>query len=135
MTAQTLNRVTLIGHLESDPLTIGKGTSHELVIFTVVTRDTYCDSDGELNIKHRRHKVVVRDYAAKEYIHMFLHKGDCVFVEGQLEYVRNSLGNNSNSITTEIAIMPSQGYLRRLGETPVTELEEGPEMAACCNDI
>ncbi len=135
MTNQALNRVTLIGHLESDPLTIGKGLTHELIILTVVTQYSYYDHNGNHNIKHQRHKVVVKDYAAKEYIHMFLRKGDCVFIEGQLEYVRSLSGDNSNSITAEIVIMPSNGYLRRLGETAVTELIDEAVMEICCNDM
>ena len=127
-----LNRVSLIGHIDADPQTIAKGTTCELVTFDIVTRDSCHDFADQYVVSCQLHKVVITDFSAIQYTHMFLGKGDSVFVEGQLQYIDSTSGTNEKIIRTEIVISPTQGCLRRLGEAPVTEFTEFPAANAFC---
>ncbi len=111
-----LNRVTLIGYIGSDPKTIAENSIHEQITLNVITRDQV-GSHAPYN-RRWQHRVVLMDYFARQYAHLFLNKGDSVIVEGQLIYLsddyQSCCGNNA-----EIIITSDQGYLRRLEEPPV----------------
>jgi single-strand DNA-binding protein len=89
--ARSLNKVMLIGNLGSDPdvRTVASGT--KVAEFSVATSRQWNDRNGQQQEKTEWHRVVAWGYSADKdglagVAERFLHKGDRVYVEGQLEY-------------------------------------------------
>ncbi len=123
MPKTAINRVTLVGYLDSDPQTVAENSEYEQITLDVVTRDAIDDQTVRPHIRWK-HRVIVLDYFTRQYVHLFLSKGDGVFVEGKLVYISGGRGSNSsnfNGNNAEIIITSDQGALRRLEEPAVKE--------------
>ena len=89
--ARSLNKVMLIGNLGNDPevRTVGSGT--KVAEFSVATSRQWNDRNGQQQEKTEWHRIVAWGYSPDKdglagVAERFLHKGDRVYVEGQIEY-------------------------------------------------
>jgi single-strand DNA-binding protein len=89
--ARSLNKVMLIGNLGSDPdvRTVASGT--KVAEFSVATSRQWNDRNGQQQEKTEWHRIVAWGYSPDKdglagVAERYLHKGDRVYVEGQLEY-------------------------------------------------
>ena len=89
--ARSLNKVMLIGNLGSDPdvRTVASGT--KVAEFSVATSRQWNDRNGQQQEKTEWHRIVAWGYSADKdglagVAERYLHKGDRVYIEGQLEY-------------------------------------------------
>ena len=120
--ATFINRVTLMGYIELDPQILGHNTSHEIAILQLVTAGATCNNPMDSRYRSLHHRVVVTDYAARQYVYMFLQKGHSILVEGQLEYSFDSSSGADKAIRAEVVVSSPDCTLRRLDEPKVTEL-------------
>lgn len=74
-------------------------------------------------------------YAARQYVSLFLQKGHSVFVEGQLEYRNHWSEKTGETVHAEIVASESDGYLRRLEEMKVTEMQSSSKLRGLELDV
>lgn len=98
----SLNKVTLIGRLGSDPQTRYTSGGQAVSNFTVATEEEFKDRSGEKQKKTEWHKIVVWGPAAEKFVQPYLHKGDLVFIEGKLQTRQWDDKEGQKRTTTEI---------------------------------
>jgi single-strand DNA-binding protein len=83
-----LNKATLIGNLGADPeiRTIPSGA--RVATFSLATSQRWNDRDGKPCERTHWHRIMVWDSlsATFAFVEKYLHKGDRVYVEGEIEY-------------------------------------------------
>lgn len=95
MSSRTLNSVTLIGNLASDPHFSTTGSGHPICTFTLATDRSWRASNSDEEKKETQwHWVVAWDKLA-EICQKLLQKGTRIFIEGRLQY-RPVQDNNSS---------------------------------------
>lgn len=97
----SLNRVTLIGNLGSDP-EVKKTTSGQPVAnFNIATNESWKDKDGNDQERTEWHKIVAWGKLA-ELCEKYLEKGKSVYVEGKLQTREWNDKEENKRSTTEI---------------------------------
>jgi single-strand DNA-binding protein len=76
----SVNKVILKGRLGQDPT-----NTSGVVKFSVATSQKFEDKDGNRQEKTQWHKIVAFGKTG-EVLEKYLHKGDEVYIEGQIEY-------------------------------------------------
>ena len=101
--SRCLNKATLIGNLGADPeiRTIPSGA--RVATFSLATSQRWNDRDGKPCERTQWHRIVVWDSlpATFAFVEKYLHKGDRVYVEGEIEY-RSYEDKGVTRWTTEI---------------------------------
>ena len=101
--SRCLNKATLIGNLGADPeiRTIPSGA--RVATFSLATSQRWNDRNGKPCEKIQWHRVVAWDSlpATFAFVEKYLHKGDRVYVEGEIEY-RSYEDKGATRWTTEI---------------------------------
>jgi single-strand DNA-binding protein len=86
--SRCLNKATLIGNLGADPeiRTIPSGA--RVATFSLATSQRWNDRDGKPCERTQWHRIVVWDSlpATFAFVEKYLHKGDRVYVEGEIDY-------------------------------------------------
>ena len=86
--SRCLNKATLIGNLGADPeiRTIPSGA--RVATFSLATSQRWNDRDGKPCERTQWHRIVVWDSlpATFGFVEKYLHKGDRVYVEGEIDY-------------------------------------------------
>ncbi|RWS24285.1 single-stranded DNA-binding protein-like isoform X2 [Leptotrombidium deliense] len=108
---KTINQVTLLGRVGSDPET--KGTEVTAVSFSVATNTPIkAEDEGELS-KTEWHRIVVFKPSLKRIVSSFLRRGDRVMVQGRLKYSQfrdvNGTTRNSTSVIANDVIFLRKG--------------------------
>ena len=81
---QLLNRVSLVGRLETEPRVVMADGNRELMTFVLETGEI--DSGQKYPVKPlQRHLVAIEEPLMACYVHTYLSQGDLVLIEGQLE--------------------------------------------------
>ena len=81
----SLNKVMLIGHLGKDPEIISFDNGTKKMSVTLATSERYRDRNGEWAEQTDWHNLVAWRGLAQT-IEKFVHKGDKLYVEGELRY-------------------------------------------------
>lgn len=101
--SRCLNKATLIGNLGADPeiRTIPSGA--RVATFSLATSQRWNDRDGKQCERTQWHRIVVWDSlpATFAFVEKYLHKGDRVYVEGEIDY-RSFEDKGVTRWTTEI---------------------------------
>lgn len=79
------NKVLLIGHLGQDPENKTTPNGHEVVRFSLATRESYKNRDGEQVEQTEWHRCVAWGHRA-EYARKYLRKGKEIALEGKLRH-------------------------------------------------
>ena len=81
----TLNKVTLIGNLGADPEVKSGSNNQPFVVLSLATHEIRKDKDGNKTTHTEWHHVLVFNEYVIQFASQYLHKGDLVYVEGQLK--------------------------------------------------
>jgi single-strand DNA-binding protein len=102
--ARSLNKATLIGNVGSDPdiRTIGSGA--RVANFSLATSRRWNDRNGQQQEKTEWHRVVAWDkgFNLVEVVEKYVHKGDRLYVEGDIEYRTYEDKDGNTRYITEI---------------------------------
>ncbi|UBM58181.1 single-stranded DNA-binding protein [Marinilongibacter aquaticus] len=79
----TLNRITLIGNLGTDPEIRQLNSGSKVAQLTLATNENYKNSKGELVEQTEWHRIELWD-APAIFSEKYLKKGDSLYVEGKL---------------------------------------------------
>lgn len=102
--ARSLNKVTLIGNLGSDPEVRSTANGSKVATLSLATSSQW-KKDGEKQEKTEWHRVVLWDSKFQklaEVAEQYCHKGDKVYVEGAIEYRMWQDKEGQTRYTTEI---------------------------------
>lgn len=108
--ASSLNRVTLIGNLGSDPESRSLGNGNSVVNFRMATSESWKDKGtGEWKKKDEWHSVAIFNPNVSRYVQENIRKGDQVYVEGQLQTRKWQDQSGNDRYTTEIVVQQFKG--------------------------
>ena len=116
MSSSSVNKVILVGNLAADPEIHSMGDSGRVASFSIATSEKW--SDKGTNTKKEKtqfHRVSVFNQAMVEVTEKYLHKGDKIYLEGQLENHKRTDKDNIERYSTDVVIRPFHGDLRMLG--------------------
>jgi len=103
--AGSLNKVTLLGNLGSDPQVRTMQSGQKVVTFSLATSDQWKDKNtGEKKEQTEWHRVVVFQPNLAEVAERMLQKGTKVFVEGTLRTRKWQNQQGLDVYTTEIVL-------------------------------
>lgn len=83
--SRSLNKVTLIGNVGSDPEIRTTGGGTKMAKVSLATNRTWTDKSGQRQEKTEWHRLTFWDRMA-DLIEQYVKKGDRLYVEGRLEY-------------------------------------------------
>lgn len=110
-----VNRVILVGRLGADPEVRRMNSGDSVVNIRVATSETWRDKQtGDRKEKTEWHNVVIFNEHAAKFAEQYLHKGDMVFVEGQLQTRKWQDQQGQDRYTTEVVLQKFRGELQSL---------------------
>jgi single-strand DNA-binding protein len=83
--SRSLNKALLIGNLGADPEVRTTAGGTRVAGFSLATSRSWTDAQGQPQERTEWHRIVAWDKLA-EIAEQFLHKGDRVYVEGEIQY-------------------------------------------------
>lgn len=106
--ANSLNKVTLIGHLGADPETKFAQNGNQFSIMSLATSEQWRNKEtGEKQEKTEWHRIVVFNDALAKLAEKYLRKGSKIYIEGQLATRKWTDDKDIERYTTEVVL---QGY-------------------------
>ena len=87
--SRSLNKVTLIGNLGSDPEVKSTSGGNRVATFSLATSRSWNDQSGAKQEKTEWHKCVIwnsKGSQLADIVEKYVKKGDKLFVEGRIEY-------------------------------------------------
>jgi len=103
--AGSLNKVTLIGNLGADPEVRTLPNGGKVVNLSIATSENWKDkSTGEKKEKTEWHRVVVFNENLVKVIEQYLHKGDKVYLEGQIQTRKWTDQSGVEKFSTEVVL-------------------------------
>ena len=113
--AGSLNKVMLIGNLGADPEVRNLPNGGKVVNLSIATSETWKDKNsGERKEKTEWHRVVVFNEGLVKVIEQYLHKGDKVYIEGQLQTRKWQDQAGVDKYSTEIVLAAFNGTMTML---------------------
>jgi len=126
----SLNRVTLIGNLGSDPEVRTLADGGTIVRFSIATSERWKDRhSGETREQTEWHRVVIFNPGLAKLAEQYLRKGSKVLVEGKLRTSKWQDQSGQDRYTTEIAVTPYNGLLTFLDGRRTENGASGTEAA------
>tara|TARA_B110000914_G_scaffold221342_1_gene232979 strand:- start:18 stop:527 length:510 start_codon:yes stop_codon:yes gene_type:complete len=116
----SLNKVTLIGNLGSDPEIKAMQNGDKIVNLSIATSDRWKDkTTGEQRERTEWHRVVIFNDALGRIAEQYLKKGSTIYIEGQLQ-TRKWIDQQSGQekYTTEVVLQRYRGEITMLGARP-----------------
>jgi single-strand DNA-binding protein len=108
----SLNKVMLLGNLGKDPEIKATQKGNEFANLTLATSESWTDKQsGEKKERTEWHKIVVWNEGLVKVLKQFCHKGDKLYVEGQLKTRKWTDNNNQDKYTTEVVLGKFTGNL------------------------
>ena len=113
----SLNKVTLIGNLGSDPEIKAMQNGDKIVNLSIATSDRWKDkSTGEQREKTEWHRVVIFNDALGRIAEQYLKKGSTIYIEGQLQTRKwTDQQSGQEKYTTEVVLQRYRGEITMLG--------------------
>lgn len=105
--SRSLNKVTLIGNLGSDPEIRTTANGSKVATFSLATSRQWNSPGGEKQEKTEWHRCVVwnaRESGLADVVEKYCKKGDRIYVEGRIEYRQWQDKENQTRYTTEINV-------------------------------
>ena len=103
--SRSLNKVTLIGNLGSDPEVRSTANGSKVATLSVATSNQWKDKSGEKQEKTEWHRVVLWNSQYRklaDVAEQYCKKGDKIYVEGSIEYRSWQDREGQTRYTTEI---------------------------------
>jgi single-strand DNA-binding protein len=105
--SRSLNKVTLIGNLGSDPEVRSTTGGNRVATFSLATSRSWNDASGAKQEKTEWHRCVVWNSKAStlaDIVERYVKKGDKLFVEGRIEYRQWQDKDGQTKYSTEINV-------------------------------
>ncbi len=105
--SRSLNKVTLIGNLGSDPEIRSTPGGNRVAQFSLATSRTWNDQAGVKQEKTEWHRCVVwntKGSQLADIVERYVKKGDKIYVEGRIEYRQWQDKDNQTRYSTEINV-------------------------------
>lgn len=105
--SRSLNKVTLIGNLGSDPEVRSTTGSNRVATFSLATSRSWNDASGTKQEKTEWHRCVAwnsKSSTLADIIERYVKKGDKLFVEGRIEYRQWQDKDGQTKYSTEINV-------------------------------
>ena len=105
--SRSLNKVTLIGNLGSDPEIRTTTGGSKVATFSLATSRSWSSASGEKQEKTEWHRCVVwnaKGSGLADVVEKYCKKGDRIYVEGRIEYRQWQDKENQTRYTTEINV-------------------------------
>ena len=105
--SRSLNKVTLIGNLGSDPEVRSTNGGNRVATFSLATSRTWNDASGGKQEKTEWHRCVVWNSKAStlaDVVERYVKKGDKLYVEGRIEYRQWQDKDGQTKYSTEINV-------------------------------
>lgn len=103
--SRSLNKVTLIGNLGSDPEVRSMASGGKVATLSLATSNTYKDKSGEKQESTQWHRIVLwnTQYSKlADVVEQYCKKGEKVYIEGAIEYRSWQDREGQTRYTTEI---------------------------------
>lgn len=114
----SLNKITLIGNVGTDPRINSTNDGNEIANFTIATTETWKDkSSGEKNTRTEWHKIVVFG-SIVTVVKNFVKKGSKLYLEGKLQTRSYKDKDGNEKYITEIVIQGFNSKLLLLDSKP-----------------
>ena len=105
--SRSLNKVTLIGNLGSDPEVRSTPGGNRVAQFSLATSRTWNDQSGNKQEKTEWHRCVVwntKGSQLADIVERYVKKGDKIYVEGRIEYRQWQDKDGQTRYSTEINV-------------------------------
>ena len=105
--SRSLNKVTLIGNLGSDPEVRSTTGGNRVATFSLATSRSWNDASGAKQEKTEWHRCVVwnsKSSQLADIVERYVKKGDKLYVEGRIEYRQWQDKEGQTRYTTEINV-------------------------------
>ena len=105
--SRSLNKVTLIGNLGSDPEVRSTPGGNRVAQFSLATSRTWNDQSGNKQEKTEWHRCVVwntKGSQLADIVERYVKKGDKIYVEGRIEYRQWTDKDGQTRYSTEINV-------------------------------
>ncbi|MGH7665105.1 MAG: single-stranded DNA-binding protein, partial [Gemmatimonadaceae bacterium] len=105
--SRSLNKVTLLGNLGSDPEVRSTSGGNRVATFSLATSRSWNSASGERQEKTEWHRCVVwnnKTSTLADVVERYLKKGKQVYVEGRIEYRQWQDKDNQTRYSTEINV-------------------------------
>ncbi len=105
--SRSLNKVTLIGNLGSDPEVRSTTGGNRVATFSLATSRSWSGAGGERQEKTEWHRCVAwnsKSSQLADIVEKYVHKGDKLFVEGRIEYRQWQDKEGQTRYSTEINV-------------------------------
>lgn len=93
------NKVILIGHLGKDPEIKTLANGNKMATMSLATSKRWKDKDGEKKEKTSWHRIVVYNKNLAEIVEKYFRKGNCIYVEGELDQREYEKDGEKRTIT------------------------------------
>ncbi len=105
--SRSLNKVTLIGNLGTDPEVRSTTGGNRVATFSLATSRTWNDAGGQKQEKTEWHRCVVwntKSSQLADIVERYVKKGDKLYVEGRIEYRQWQDKDGQTRYSTEINV-------------------------------
>ncbi len=119
--SRSLNKVTLIGNVGSDPDIRMTPSGTKVAKFSVATNETFNDRSGQQQERTQWHRLTFFGRLS-DIVEQWVKKGDRLYVEGRLEYSQTQTPQGETRYWTDI-IVRDMIMLGSGGRTP--EMDDG----------
>lgn len=144
--SRSLNKVTLIGNVGSDPEVRSTTGGNRVATFSLATSRAWNDASGSKQEKTEWHRCVVWNSKASQLadiVEKYVKKGDKLYVEGRIEYRQWQDKDGQTKYSTEINVRelimlgsPRGGSDAEGGrKAPATKAKAGAPAAAGAQDF
>ena len=125
----SLNKVSLIGKLGKDPEVRSFNNGGSVCNLSVATSESWKDkATGEKKERVEWNRVCIFNEHLIKIAESYLHKGDMVYIEGQLQ-TRKYEKDGRDVYTTEIVLSAYKGVLTILASTKKKDDDDAPARA------
>lgn len=119
--ASSINKVIIVGNLGSDPEIRQFPNGGQVCNMKIATTEKWTNRDGERQEKTEWHSIAMFGDGLIRVAQDYLHKGDKVYIEGQLQTRKYTDREGQERYNTEIVVRGLQGAMVMLGSLNNTE--------------
>lgn len=106
----SINKVILVGRIGKEPEIRTFQSGARIAKLVVATSSSWKDkTTGEKNEITQWHNVVVSNDGLIRFVENYVNKGDCVYVDGQLETRKFTDKSGAEKYATEVVVKPHRG--------------------------
>lgn len=115
--AGSVNKVMILGNVGKDPEIRSMQSGGRVANFSVATSESWRDkSSGERKEKTEWHRITVWPEQLVNIVEKYVHKGDKIYIEGQIETRKWTDNQGQERFSAEVVVKGFQGGITLLGE-------------------